>query len=151
MKTAWYSKKWVIVLLHTLGWLTIFALPFLIRTSADQHKSPGLGDKFLYFYMVTRIFWIGLFYLNAHYLFHRFINKKGFLVYIVIQVLLLFILSLLHSVCFNLLVKDSPYDILNFLVFNIFTYFFIIAASTAYRMILDKVQSDKLLQVYKTF
>src|SRR6266487_1244233 len=43
-------------------------------------------------------------------------------------------------------IERTPYEIANFLTFNIFIYFFILAASIAYRMIIDKIASDKLLQ-----
>jgi LytS/YehU family sensor histidine kinase len=47
---------------------------------------------------------------------------------------------------FNLFVKHTPYDLGNFFVFNTFTYLFILAASIAYKMIVDKIATDKLLQ-----
>ena len=145
MKVAWYSKKWAIVLWHVLSWLLIFALPFLIRTnSTDQHKKVDEG--FLGFYIASRFLWIGLFYINAHYLFGKFVNKKSYGIYILIQVVVLFVISILSHLLFNLIVKTSPYDVANFFVYNIFTYFFIMAASTAYVLVLDKIRADKLRQ-----
>lgn len=145
MKGPWYSKKSVIVLWHILGWLLIFALPFLIRTnSSDQRKQPDEG--FLNFYIVSRFLWIGLFYFNAHYLFAKYINKKSFWIYIISQVVCILFISVLSHWLFNAFVKTSPYDIANFFVYNIFTYFFIMAASTAYVLILDKITADKLKQ-----
>ena len=141
--TSWYSNKWAIVLWHILSWQFIFALPFLIRTTGDQHK-PGPEEGFLYFYIVSRFLWIGFFYLNAHYFFKKFINKKSYWIYIILQFVVLFIISILTNLIFNLFVKESPYDVINFFVFNTFTYFFILAASTAYRMTLDKIKADKL-------
>lgn len=149
MKNAWYSKTWALALWHTLSWLTIFALPFLIRTSNEQHK-PGPEEGFLYFYIATRFLWIGFFYLNAHFLFPKFVNKRKFWIYIFFQILILFFLSVLSNLCFNLFVKDAPYDVVSFFVFNTFTYFFILAASTAYRMVLDKIIADKLAQARET-
>jgi len=146
MKIAWYSKKWAIVLLHTISWIAIFALPFLIRTSNDTQHKPGPDAGFLYFYMVSRIFWISFFYINAHYLFHEFITKKKYLLYIASHLFILFIISVLQWQIFSFFVKETPYEFQNFLVYNIFTYFFILAASTAYRMILDKIKFDKLMR-----
>ncbi|QEC66701.1 GHKL domain-containing protein [Panacibacter ginsenosidivorans] len=144
MKVAWYSKKWIIVVLHMLSWLFIFALPFLIRTNSNDQHRPGPEEGFLYFYIVTRFLWVGFFYLNAHYLFKKFLNRKSYWLYIISQFLVLFIISILSNLCFNIFVKDSVYDVANFLVYNIFTYFFILAASTAYKVVLDKIKSDKL-------
>lgn len=145
MKAPWYSKKWILILWHVLGWLLIFALPFLIRTnSSEQHKQPESG--FLNFYIISRFLWIGLFYFNAHYLFGKYVNKKSYWIYILYQVVCLFIISVLTNMLFSSFVKTTPYDVANFFVYNIFTYFFIMAASTAYVLIIDKITADKLKQ-----
>jgi len=145
-KIAWYSKKGVVILLHSLFWIAIFALPFLIRTSNNDSHKFGPEAGFLYFYIVTRIFWIGFFYLNALYLFPKLIPAKNYTLYVASQLISLFLLSVVHSVWFNIFVKPSPYEIAGFLTFNSILYFFILAASIAYRLIIDKIKSDKLLQ-----
>lgn len=146
MKIDWQSRKWVVVLLHALAWIAIFALPFLMRTSANDPRKMPVDSGFISFYIVTRFFWIGFFYLNALYLFPQQIAKKKYVLFIMMQVVSLFIISLGHHLCFNLLVKTSQYDIINFLAWNTFTWLFILASSTAYRMILDKIAFDKLMQ-----
>lgn len=144
-ETAWYNKKGIVILLHSLAWISIFALPFLIRTTNNEpHKPPDPG--FLYFYIVTRFYWIGFFYLNTFRLFPALINTKKYFFYVLIQLISLFILSLMHWITFNILVKQTQYDLANFFVFNTFNYLFILAASIAYRMVLDKIKTDKLLQ-----
>jgi two-component system LytT family sensor kinase len=143
---TWYNKKGIVVLLHSLAWIAIFALPFLILTSNNDSHKPPPEAGFLYFYIVTRFFWVGFFYLNAFYLFPQFISRKKYLLYVASQFFSLFILSVIHSIWFNIFIKETPYEIANFLMFNTFLYLFILAASIAYRMILDKIQSDKLLQ-----
>ncbi len=146
MKLAWYSKKWVVVLFHALAWSVIFTLPFLMRTSSgDPHKPPA-NDGFLKFYTVTSFIWIAFFYFNSLLLFPKFISKKKYWFYIVAQLLILAVISVLFNFIFNLLVKDSPYSIANFFVYNTFPYLFILAGSTAFSMILDKIKSDKLMQ-----
>jgi two-component system, LytTR family, sensor kinase len=147
MKIAWYNKKGMIVLFHSLAWITIYSLPFLIRTSNnDESHRPPPEIGFLYFYIVTRFFWIGFFYLNALYLFPKLISQKKYLLYVGSQLLSLFLLSVIHSIWFNIFIKSTPYEILNFLVFNTFSYLFILAASIAYKTIIDKIATDKLLQ-----
>ncbi|NNV54275.1 sensor histidine kinase [Limnovirga soli] len=146
MKPVWYNKKWVVVLLHTITWAVIFTLPFLMRTSSNDPHKPPPNDGFIMFYMVTSCIWIGFFYLNSLVLFPRFLTKHKYWVYIILQLLLLFVISVINNIFFNLLVRHSPYSIPNFFVYNTFPYLFILAGSTAYRMILDKIQSDKLMQ-----
>lgn len=147
MKLVWYNKKWVVVLLHFVCWITIFALPFfLVRNSNEQQHKPPPEIGFLYFYLVTRIFWVGFFYFHAHYLFPKFINGKKYWLYILSQVVFIFVISLLHWAVFNIFVKRSSYDIAGFFVFNTFTYLFIAAASIAYRLVLDRIATEKFLR-----
>ncbi|SRR6266498_4039190 len=146
MKIAWYNKKGVVILLHSLAWIAIFTLPFLIRTSNNDSHKPPFEIGYLYFYIVTKPFWIGFFYLNALYLFPQLISRKKYLLYVGSQFLSLFILSVIHSIWFNIFIKRTPYEIAIFFFFNIFVYLFILAASIAYRVIIDKIASDKLLQ-----
>src|SRR3954471_20953874 len=78
VKIAWYNKKGIVVLLHSLAWMLICALPFLILTSNNDSHRPPFEIGFLYFYIATRPFWIGLFYLNAFYLLPKFIPQKKY-------------------------------------------------------------------------
>src|SRR6478672_94658 len=146
MKIAWYNKKGIVVLLHSLAWMLICALPFLIRTSNNDSRRPPFEIGFLYFYIATRPFWIGLFYLNAFYLFPKFIPQKKYTFFVVAQLLSLFLLSVIHSIGLNVFVKPTSYEIANFLTYNSIYYLFILASSIAYRLIIDKISSDKLLQ-----
>src|SRR5689334_17681421 len=82
MKITWYSKKWFIVLLHSLFWIAIFALPFLVRTSNNDPRKPPFEIGYLYFYIVTRPFWVGLFYLNAFYFFPKLVPPKKYALYV---------------------------------------------------------------------
>jgi two-component system, LytTR family, sensor kinase len=146
IRIAWYNKKGIVVLLHSLAWILICALPFLIRTSNNDSHKPPFEIGFLYFYIATRPFWIGLFYLNAFYLFPKFIPQKKYTFFVVTQLLGLFLLSVIHSIGLNVFLKPTSYEIANFLTYNSIYYLFILASSIAYRLIIDKIASDKLLQ-----
>ncbi len=146
LQIAWYNNKTVIILLHALAWFAIFSLPFLAKTSNNDPGRPPADNGFLYFYIVTRIFWVALFYVNALYLFPKLVSKKRYFLYFISQIGILFFLSVIHSVCFNLLVKKASYSVGNFLMFNTFIYLFILAASIAYKVVIEKIKSDKLLQ-----
>src|SRR3954451_14719476 len=146
IKTPWYTRKYVVVLWHSLAWMLICAFPFLIRTSNNDSHRPPFEIGFLYFYIVTRPFWIGLFYLNALYLFPKLIPQKKYIFFVVTQLLSLFLLSVIHTIWLNVFVKPTSYEIAGFFTYNSIYYLFILAASIAYRMIIDKIASDKLLQ-----
>jgi len=139
MKIAWYNKKGVVILLHSLAWIAIFTLPFLIRTSNNDSHKPPFEIGYLYFYIVTKPFWIGFFYLNALYLFPQLISRKKYLLYVGSQFLSLFILSVIHSIWFNIFIKRTPYEIAIFFFFNIFVYFFLVGSCLAYRVIIFKI------------
>lgn len=146
MKLVWYNKKWVIVLLHFVCWITIFMLPFfLVRNSNEQQHRPQPEIGFVYFYFVTRIVWVGYFYFHANYLFPKFINGKKYWIYILSQLLFLAIASVFHWTVFNIFVKTSAFDIAGFFVFNTFTYLFILATSIAYRLVLDRIATERFL------
>lgn len=146
MKVSWQNNKWMIVLLHCVCWAIIFAFPFLIRTSNDQQHRPAIEIGFIYFYAVTRIFWVAFFYFHAYYLFPKFINEKKIWLYILSQLVFLFVISLLHWLVFSIFVKNTAYDIAGFFVFNTFTYLFILAASIAYRLVLDRIATERLMR-----
>lgn len=140
----WYHRKWMVILLHALAWTALFSLPFLIRIS--NADSPPPEKSFFNFYMTTRVFWIGFFYLNSYVLLPRFIAKRRYLLYVLSQIIVILLLSFVHFVFFNFFIKATSYDLAGFLMFNTFTYLFILSASIAYRLINEKINNDKLFQ-----
>ena len=77
MKLNWLNKKWVIILVHSLCWILLFSLPFLLRTYArPEHRTHQPDDvPLLYFYFVSSAIWIVLFYVHA-YVFLRFAQRR---------------------------------------------------------------------------
>ena len=141
------TNTWKIITLHALAWIAIFALPFLLMQSVDMPaKSMRDSKGFLTFYITTRPFWIALFYLNAYLFYTRLAVVKKYLFFLLSQVGALVVISLVHWILFNALVRVSEYNLINFLAFNAFTYLFVLSASIAYRLILDKIATDKTQQ-----
>jgi two-component system LytT family sensor kinase len=149
MKAAWYSKKWVIALLHIAAWTLLFSLPYLLRSPENERQpavKPAHGaDSGLYFSLIMNCSWILLFYFNARVLIPRFIYKKRywqfFLSHVVTFICVLFEVYLLIALFFN-----PTHFNARTAFFNILIYLFIFALSTAYQLIKDKVKSDKLVQ-----
>lgn len=148
MKQQWYNKRSVQILLHCLAWVLIFSLPFLIRTSFNHHeeKAHEPQTNFTLFYIVGNMFWVGFFYFHAYVLFPVFLSKKKFGLYVAMQLSAVVFIMFMHWLLFSIIVEITDFDPRGFILFNLYPYLFVLAASTAYRMIIDKVESDKLLK-----
>ena len=146
MRSKWYAHKGIMILLHVLCWGVLFALPYLLRPSFDaSRKLTDLNKENLnYLGLINRIIWVGLFYLNANIIVPRVIYKKKFWYYISVLLGIFFSLFLIDWTLFKILLHDVPYYVKNFFSFNIFPILFILACSTAYRMINDRITEDRL-------
>lgn len=149
MKAAWYTKKWVIVLLHVAAWIFFISLPYLLRSPENDrqpvHKEANNQNPFFYFFLCMSISWAISFYLNAYILIPRLIYKKKYWQFAAANastfagtLVVKYFLSLLFFKSANFDVRD--------IFFNFLIYLFIFGLSTAYQLIGDKVASDKLAQ-----
>jgi two-component system LytT family sensor kinase len=152
MKFNFLRKRWTIVLLHIICWLILFSLPFLLRTSyKSEHKAPQPDDRsFLYFYFVGSFAWILLFYVNAYVFLPFLLKSKKVFQFIVLQVLALAVVYFTHWLYFNLFITHQTFKTVNFFTYNIFPYFFILASSTAYCMLLELQHNSKLIRERET-
>jgi len=150
MKAAWYAKKWVIVLLHIAAWTFFFSLPYLLRSPNDKpapDKPPQHINSGYYFSLIMDFFWLAFFYFNALVLIPRFIYKKKYWQFTAWQLCSFIFLMLMVSILFRIFFYEAGHNASTiFLFFNFFIYLFIFALSTAYQLIKDKVNSDKLVQ-----
>jgi len=152
MKPVRITKKWVTVLLHAVCWLVMFSLPFLLRTQYNktEHRAPQPDDEVLsYFYIVSSVFWIALFYLNAYTLVPAFLHKRVWR-FVALHIMALTTIFFLHWFYFALFVTHVPFKPLGFFGYNIFPYMFILAGSTAYAMLIERQRSVKLSRLRET-
>jgi len=148
MKAAWYSKKWVNVLLHVAAWTFFFSLPYLLRSPENEKPSPKSSngaDHGFYFSWIMNFSWVALFYFNAYVLIPRYIYKKKYWQFTVSQLLTFSVLLVYVYLLMNVYFKPSHYNSRT-IFFNFLIYLFIFALSTAYQLIKDKINSDKLVQ-----
>ncbi|MDP9230822.1 MAG: histidine kinase, partial [Bacteroidota bacterium] len=147
MKTAWYSKKWIVVLMHTAAWVLLFSLPYLLRPSYNNEHPPNNtknsgGNS--YFSLVMDLSWIALFYFNALFLIPRLVYKKKYWLFGLVLAMVFGWLITQTWILFQLFMNPADYNIRMHLLFTFFIFLFILASSTAFQMIRDKMSADKL-------
>ncbi len=129
MKNAWYQRTWVVVLLQIAFWVLFISLPFLLSPVFNQvhhpaPKKPHSGTS--PWDIAVTLVMIGVFYLNAYVLVPRLLSHRTFWRFAGVHSL---ILVLLGTLVFP---------------FLIFPYVMIIAMSTAYKLIVDRMRAERL-------
>lgn len=146
MNTLSPRNKWVTVILHTAFWVLLFSLPFLLRPSSAPEKQNTRNEFELVQYIINDLLWVAYFYFNAYFLIPRLLNKKNraFFILAAFGMYGFFILSgwLSHKT----LVDDPRFNFRLHLVFTLFIYTFMFAASTAYRLIIDRIRDEQLIK-----
>ena len=149
MSSAWYSKKWVTFLLHTAAWVLLFSLPYLLRPSLNENKPASQAQEPVLVhlrYVINNLIYIGFFYLNTGLLIPQFIYKRKYNQYAAILIGgFVTILFATWLTSFLLLGRGQPYfNLRGHILFNFFFFLFILAGSTAYRMIKDRARADRI-------
>ncbi len=150
MKLAWYSHKWVKIILHVVVWILMFNLPFLLHTNYNSGKAhapeqPHYG--WIYLYTLTALLWVAFFYANAYVFIPRFIYRKKYWQYFLVQLLFIVVMFLVDRLLFWAFLEPEGirnYSIMGFVAFHTFPYLFVLAGSTAYQFIEDRMRLDKL-------
>lgn len=145
MKKAWYSRKWVTVLLHVTFWLLLFSMPFLLRPASENRPVNRSSESGLSaFYIVNNLFWVGLFYFNALVMIPRVLYVRKLWVFVIAHILLFSVFIGIGWMNSNLLTDPKNLNIRIHLLLTFFIYLFMFAVSTAYRLIGDRLEADKL-------
>ena len=145
MKTGWYSKKWKVVV-HGAAWILLFSLPYLLRPAFSNEHQPSRAthsDNKFYFSLVMNLSWIALFYFNALFLIPRLVYKKKYWLYGGVLALTVGWLIFETWILFQLFMNPANYNIRMHLLFSFFIFLFILASSTAFQMIRDKIRDDE--------
>ena len=152
MKPAWYTKKWVIILMHSATWVLLFSLPFLLRpsyTPSDNSHPHPANDHDTADFLVARIndcVLISFFYLNSLLLVPRFFYKKRYILYCV-TILAYFAFFVMQGwLVKRYLNPDIFFTFRKHLFFSVFVFMFILACSIAYKTIRDRIIADRHAQ-----
>lgn len=147
MKTAWYNKKWMVILLHLVAWTLLFTLPKLLIPSYDGHEKAKDLPKALnetIFIIAIDFTWIILFYLNSLVFIPKTVYRKKYWAYGLINFVAYFSIIVEIWLIFSLFGNSDHFNWRMHLVYTFFVFLFIQASSTAYQMIRDRIQADNL-------
>src|SRR5262245_5724263 len=148
---TWYSKKWITVVSHIAAWVLLFSLPFILRPSLnrpaeqDQHTSQALMR-----YLINDLIYIGYFYLNALVFISRCFYKRKYKEFALANTLSFVGIVLLTWLVLFQLVNQTNFNLSGHILFNVFFFLFFLAASTAYRMINDRTNADRIARAKET-
>ena len=145
MKISIKVKKSSKLLMHIIAWAVIFMLPYIFTSAYyDEGKNELHGNTaFLYLDTVTKIFWVGLFYLNTEILVPAVVYKRNYILFVFIQVILFSLIMLIHGGFFKLMIVGKNFNFIASSSHNIITFLFTVIASIAYKTISDRVKSQK--------
>lgn len=138
-------KKPSNIIVHIIAWAIVFLLPYLFASAYyddDRPKFPEF-NHFLYLNTITKIFWVGLFYLNTEILIPRFVYKRKYIIFVLIQIALFSGIMLIHGVFFTWLIKGRTFNFVFSSAHNIITCLFTIVVSIAYKTMSDRAKSEK--------
>lgn len=158
MAKLFWQQKWLTVVLHLVTWTIMFSLPHLLkadRTANDREIFERHMDAFKLLFAIINLLWICLFYLNAYIFIPRFMYRRKTAVYILALVAYIGFMLVVDLAYFKLFIPDASFSVYNFFVFNFFPLLFILLASTAYRLIIDRIESrqrakDRIAENLKT-
>ena len=141
-------KKWVQATLHTVIWIMVFALPYVL----DSGPRPGnyvisTREETAFFYLrfSTYFMWIPVFYLNSEILTPRLIYRKRIISYALLLLLILTVILVFHGLIFNALIPDS-YSLPRAIRYNLPTFMLTVAVSVLYKMSRDRVREEETIQ-----
>jgi len=87
-----------------------------------------------------------VFYANAYIFLPKLIYKRKYLPYIAALTASLLLMLVVDRTVFKLVLLGAPYLLINFFVFNLPFFIFIIITSSAFRLIQDKLETDKKMK-----
>lgn len=135
------------MLVHIIAWAIVFLLPYIF--TPEYHDKPrvfGPSDStFIYLDTVTKLFWVGLFYLNTEVLIPRLLYNKKYIVFVLVQSFLFTVIMFFHGLFFELMITGRSFNFFRSSSYNILPFFFTVIASIAYKTISDKTSDDAKL------
>jgi len=128
-----------------LAWLIFFSLPYLLHPTNEKYDRDRMDEKqawamYVYFtYLVMVVF----FYLNAWVFIPKLVYKKKIVDYILYIVGIFIFMCTMRYTFEKIFLKPHQMDIKPAILFTFFTFSFVLSASTAFQMIVDKMKLER--------
>ena len=134
------NSRNITIALHVIIWSAVLGLPYVF-TSPESHYGQ-IGLLVCNFFTLTNILHIGLFYFNAFFLYSNFLTSKRWWLYMLSVAILIVVFYygklFIIDKWFADLAKDE-----NVFAFTFFPIILFLIISTVYRLVLDKIGSEK--------
>lgn len=146
MSSQWYTRKWVVLSLHSLFWALYFISPFLLRPVTDSEAPRTHVNNTRGFYILLfadNALRLLLFYSNAYWFIPKLVYKRKYGYYFLALFVSLTVMMLWDRFLFNLLIVGFTYRLWNFIVFNLPFFLFIVIVSSAFRVIRDRIEENQ--------
>lgn len=138
--------------MHIAAWVLLFFLPYLLGSVANTQSNPQPPRvKSDYYFLLSHLNYfllIGFFYLNALFLIPALFYKKKYGLY-TLAIVLCFVFYAFIGILIstNIIQRHTSAGYHRPLMFATFSFVFILACSTAFRTIRDKIIADKITRL----
>jgi len=113
----------------------------------SQEQNPGI---MVLRYLINDLIYVSFFYLNSSWLIPQLINRRKYKEYaVLIATLFVTLLFITWLILFNFLGQKN-FSLPGHILFNFFFFLFILTGSTAYRLINDRIRTDRFLREKET-
>jgi sensor histidine kinase YesM len=144
-KSIW-QQKWLTAVLHAIAWAIMFSLPYLLkpdRSANDPKDYERHKEAFIALFFVVHLLWLALFYLNAFLFIPRFAYRRKVGMYLLAILASIGVMLLVDALYFLLFIPRVDFRLINYFAFNTLPIVFILISSTAYRLIIDRIETQQ--------
>lgn len=131
----------VTIALQVVIWSAVLGVPYLLTSSESHYGQMGL--LVCNFFTLANILHIGLFYFNAFFLYSNLLTRSRWWLYLLSIGVLIAGLYYVKLFIINKWFADLAND-QNVFAFTFFPIILFLVASTIYRLVLDKIVSEKI-------
>jgi two-component system, LytTR family, sensor kinase len=136
-----FKSKYVTVTLHVLIWGAVLLLPFFLNSPREH--TVQIGYFRCNFFTMTNAMHLGLFYLNAFFLYTHLMTRSRWWIYVLCLATLVIVFYYLKTWMLTawfpvLATEDAAFR------FTFFPTVFFLAISTIYRLVRDKINQEKM-------